>query len=297
MPPPDPKELPVRSVILASLGLAMLAASAHAAPRTWEQSWELTTLPDVHVIAEDAHVRVHTGPTGQVKVHVEYDLKHWGLVIGGGEPAVVFEHKGDQIWITLHEPKSVGVIGGVDQRYVADVTVPPSGQLAVRTGDGAIDCEPVEGRILLESGDGAIRAHGLKGDIEVHSGDGRVTLEELDGHLRARTKDGHLIASGRFDELDLGAGDGRVEAVAAPGSQPTSAWNVETGDGSVTLRIPHDLNALLDARTKDGHIHVTLPIPVQGRLDRRELIGELNNGGPSLRIRTGDGSITLALSD
>jgi hypothetical protein len=26
-------------------------------------------------------------------------------------------------------------------------------------------------------------------------------------------------------------------------------------------------------------------------------ISELNNGGPTLRIRTGDGSITLALSD
>ena len=65
----------------------------------------------------------------------------------------------------------------------------------------------------------------------------------------------------------------------------------------MSVRIPHDINTLLDARTKDGHINVQLPISLQGRLDRRELIGELNNGGPSLRIRTGDGSITLALSD
>ena len=72
---------------------------------------------------------------------------------------------------------------------------------------------------------------------------------------------------------------------------------METGDGAVSLRIPHDINTLLDARTRDGHINVSLPIPVQGRLEHKELIGELNNGGPSLRIRTGDGSITLALSD
>ena len=263
----------MRTLFLASLGLALLAASAHAGPKTWDQTWGLTSQADVHVISGDAHVRVHTGPAGQVKVHVEYDLKHWGMIMGG-EPVVVFEHKDDQIWITMHDPK-IGVIGGVDVRFVADVTVPPTVQLAVRTGDGAIDCEPLNGQVQLESGDGAIRAHGLKGDIDVHSGDGRVTL----------------------DELDLGAGDGHVDAIVAPGSQPTSEWNLETGDGAVSLRIPHDINTLLDARTKDGHINVSLPIPVQGRLDHKELIGELNNGGPTLRIRTGDGSITLALSD
>ena len=287
----------MRTVILASFGLALLAASAQAAPKVWDQSWDLTTQADVHLIAGDAHIRIHSGPPGQVRVHVEYDLKHWGMMVGGGEPVVVFEHKSDQIWITLHDPKTFGVIGGVDERFIADLTVPPTVQLAVRTGDGAIDCEPVGGRVQLESGDGRITAHGLKGDVEVRSGDGRVTLDEIDGHLHAHTRDGHLTASGRFDELDLGAGDGRVEAVAAPGSQPTTSWLVETGDGSVSLRIPHNINTLLDARTRDGHIRVELPIQLEGRLDRRELIGELNNGGPSLRIRTGDGSITLALSD
>jgi len=287
----------VRSVTLASLGLALLAASAQAAPKTWDQSWDLTTQADVHVVAGDAHVRVHAGPPGQVKVHVEYDLRHWGLIVGGGGPVVVFEHKNDQIWITLHDPKSVRVIGGVDEHFVADLTVPPTAQLAVRTGDGAIDCEPVSGQVQLESGDGAIRAHGLKGDIEVRSGDGKVTLEEIDGRLRARTRDGHLTASGRFDALDLGAGDGRVDAIVAPGSQPSSAWNVETGDGAVNMRIPHDINTLLDVRTRGSHVNVELPITLEGRVDRHQLIGELNNGGPTLRIRTGDGSITLALSD
>jgi len=285
----------VRHAILASLGLALVAAPAHAGPKVWDQAWEVTTQADVHVIANDAHVRVHSGPAGKVSVHAEYEFRHWGLFMGGGEPAVVFERKGDQIWITLHDPKAIGVIGGSYERFMCDVTVPPQLQLAVRTGDGAIDCDPAAGHIQLETGDGAIRAHGLKGDIDVNSGDGRVTLEDIDGHLRARTRDGHLIAAGRFDDLDLSTGDGRVEATVKPGSQPASGWNVETGDGAVSIRIPHDLNTVIDARTKDGHIDVQLPITVQGH--HHELIGQLNDGGPSLRIRTGDGSITLALSD
>jgi hypothetical protein len=88
-----------------------------------------------------------------------------------------------------------------------------------------------------------------------------------------------------------------VDAVARAGSKMTQGWSLETGDGAVTMRIPHDITAMLDARTRDGHINVQIPITVQGRLSGRELVGELNGGGPPLRIRTSDGSITLALSD
>jgi len=90
----------LRTVILASFGLALLAASAEATPKAWDRTWQLTTQADVHLIAGDAHIRIHTGPPGQVAVHVEYDVKHWGMMVGGGEPVVVFEHKDDQIWIT-----------------------------------------------------------------------------------------------------------------------------------------------------------------------------------------------------
>lgn len=290
----------MRNTLFATLVMATWATWAQpalASPHVWDQRWDVTGRPDVHVVAEDAHVRIHAGPAGRVSAHVEYELKRWGVIFGSSEPVVVFERKDDQIWIRLHDPKCIGVIGGVDEHFVADVTVPDGVQLAVRTHDGATDCEPLTGRFTFEAGDGAVRAHGLKGDIVVSAADGRVTLDDIDGRLRAHTQDGHLSAAGRFDALDLATADGRLDAFAGAGSRLATAWSVETGDGSVSLRIPHDLAALLDARTRDGHINVELPIEVRGRLVHRELVGELNGGGPALRVRTGDGSITLALSD
>lgn len=288
----------MRSTLIAGLALTLAAAAAPvaAAPKTWDQDWDVTARPDVHVIADDAHVRVHAGPPGHVKAHVEYELKHWGLVFGLSDPVVVFERKNDHLWINVRDPKGVGVIGGFDEHTLVEVTVPAEVVLSVRTGDGAIDCEPLTGQFTFESGDGAVRAHGLKGDIEVSSGDGRVILDDLDGRLRARSGDGRITAAGRFDALDLGTADGRVEATARKGSRVTTPWSIQTGDGSVSLRIPDDTAALLDARTRDGRIHVELPITLEGRTDRRTLVGELNGGGPPLRVRTGDGSITLGLS-
>lgn len=287
----------MRYALLLSLAVALTASPALAAPKIWDQGWDVSAHPDVHIAADDGHVHIHAGPAGHVQAHVEYELKRWGLVIGTSEPTVVFEYKGDQIWITARSPHNIGVVGGMDERLSVDVTVPQQTILSVRNADGAVDCEPLEGRFSFVTGDGAVRAHGLKGDCEVSTGDGKVILDDMDGRLRARTRDGHLSVSGRFEALDLSTGDGRVDATARAGSKLASAWSLETGDGAVTLRVPHDITALLDVRTGDGHINVQLPITVSGRLSGRQLVGELNGGGPPLRIRTGDGSITLALSD
>ena len=295
----------MRHTLILALGLVLGAASAHASSRTgssagpklWDQVWDVSAQPDVHVVADDAHVRIHAGPAGRVSAHISYELKRWGLVIGASEPTVVFEHKGDQIWITARTPRGIGVVGGIYENFTVDVTLPQAVTLSVRSGDGAVDCEPLQGRFTFVTGDGPVRAHGLKGDCDVSTGDGRVILDDIDGRLRARTGDGHMTASGRFDALDLSTGDGRVDATARTGSKLAAGWSLETGDGSVTLRVPHDIAALLDARTKDGHINVQLPIMAQGRFRGHELVGELNGGGAPLRIRTSDGSITLALSD
>ena len=80
-----------------------------------------------------------------------------------------------------------------------------------------------------------------------------------------------------------------------PGSAPSSDWDIVTGDGSVTLEVPDGFGAELDAPTGDGGIHmrdVTLS-NVTGKVGKSDLRGRLGNGGRALRVRTGDGSITL----
>src|SRR5882672_10225904 len=218
-----------------ALTVVVAAGPALAAPRIWDQGWDVTSHPDVHVQVDDGHVRIHAGPSGHVHAHIEYELKRWGLVIGGSEPNIAFERKGDQIWIAAYSPRNIGVIGGMDERMIVDVTVPQQTILSVRSGDGAVDCDPLEGRFSFVTGDGAVRAHGLRGDCDVSTGDGKVILDDMDGRLSARTSDGRVSATGRFDALNLSTGDGRVEAEARAGSRVTRGWSLETGDGAVSL--------------------------------------------------------------
>jgi hypothetical protein len=100
-------------------------------------------------------------------------------------------------------------------------------------------------------------------------------------------------AEGRFDELEIGTGDGPVEVDARPRSAVAGEWRVTTGDGPVTLRLPRDLRADLDIHSGDGGISTNLSVEVSGTISRGSLRGRLNGGGERIYVHTGDGSIRV----
>jgi DUF4097 and DUF4098 domain-containing protein YvlB len=160
------------------------------------------------------------------------------------------------------------------------VSLPASSDLVAHSGDGSIDVERVTGHVDLSSGDGSIRARGLSGDVNVHTGDGRVTLD------------------GTFASLKASSGDGSVHIRADSGSRPAGDWLITTGDGSITLEIPDGFDGNLDAHTGDGRVRIedVTVSNVSGEIHRNSLKGQLGSGGRIVKLRTGDGSITVKRS-
>jgi hypothetical protein len=72
-----------------------------------------------------------------------------------------------------------------------------------------------------------------------------------------------------------------------------STWSIRTGDGSVDVVLPLDLQANIDASTNDGRISLGIPVTVEGTFKNSQIHGKMNGGGQSLSIHTGDGSIRL----
>jgi DUF4097 and DUF4098 domain-containing protein YvlB len=175
------------------------------------------------------------------------------------------------------------------------VWVPRQTNLSARSGDGQIEARDVTGEIELVTGDGRIAGTGLSGNLSIRTGDGAIELLDLSGRLRARTGDGRLHLRGRFEELEATTGDGGMEINVERGSRMNTAWRLTTGDGSVQLSLPDDFSADLDVHTNDGTISTDLPVTVSGRLGNT-LRGRLNQGGNTLTVRTGDGSIALRRS-
>jgi hypothetical protein len=263
------------------------AAAAHA--DEWNRSFPVHAAPVVHVRSNDARIQIMTWDRPEVAVRVV--TSRWKI---GRQVQVDASQNGDDVTVETHAPSFNFVFFDFTPRYVhVEVTVPRHSDLDLHSGDGSISIGAVEGHIHAETGDGGVIANGLHGDIRLHTHDGSIEAHELDGRVDASTGDGHVTVSGRFDALEVGSGDGRVDAEALPGSSLGPGWSLHTGDGSLTLRIPHDLKADLDAHTGDGGIHVDIPVEVSGFMKRTWMRGTINGGGPPLKLRSGDGSIRL----
>ncbi len=244
-----------------------------------EKHFTVSGKPDVALTTFDGSIEIRPWDKPDVEVVIEKRGRDHADV---AEIEVKAEQHGNRIEVSIVEPKRDRGFNlhfhNRSARLI--VSMPASSDVAAKSGDGSIDIERIAGRVQLRSGDGSIRGRMLGGDVEANTGDGSIKLD------------------GKLTGLQVHTGDGSVTIHADPGSAPGGDWSIVTGDGSVTLEVPGDFGAELDAHTGDGGIQlhdVTLS-NVDGAIRKNTVRGRLGNGGHAVKVRTGDGSITLRRS-
>jgi len=264
-----------------------------------EKHFPVTGKPEVVLGTFDGSIEIRPWDKPDVEVVVEKRGRDKDDVA-----AIVVQatQNGNRVEVTVTEPKNSG--GGFNIHFnnyrsaKLIVSVPGTSDVSARSGDGSIDIEHVTGQLQLRSGDGSIRGRSLAGDVNAHTGDGSIKLDGVNGTLRVDTGDGSITLAGTLTSVHARSGDGSVTIHADPGSMPSEDWDITTGDGSMTFAVPEGFAAELDAHTGDGGIRmedISLS-NVTGKIGRNTLRGRLGAGGRSVRLRTGDGSITLKRS-
>jgi DUF4097 and DUF4098 domain-containing protein YvlB len=277
------------ALALSALSLS-LALAAPARADEWNRSFPVTGSAALMVDTNDGRVTVTSWDRPEIAIHIT--SSGWKL---GSQVTVDAVQNGAKVELTARTPNTVVEIFPFTMHWLRiEVSVPRKCDVEARTGDGAVMLENIEGRARVRSGDGHITATDLKGDVELRTGDGGIEAHGVDGRLAAWSGDGRISVSGRFDSLDLTSGDGHIVAEAQRGSKVADGWDLDTGDGGITLRIPGDLKANLEANSSDGGISVDVPVEVSGTWHaEHHLHGTLNGGGAPLRLHSGDGSIRL----
>jgi hypothetical protein len=257
-----------------------------------EKRFEVTGRPELTLSTFEGSVEVRPWDRSEVLIVVE---RRAGTRDGVESIDVEVDQDGDRIRLSARrQPEHAFDWSFRGRSANLIVSVPADSDLQAGTGDGALDIEGLTGRVELRSGDGAIRGRRLAGELKIATGDGPINLTDASGSLNAQTGDGSVSVEGTLTEVRVHTGDGTVTMAVGPRSETTADWTIATGDGSVTLELPDDFNAELDAHTGDGRISVEdLRVNVSGRMGKNRLRGQLGAGGAPLRIRTGDGSITL----
>jgi hypothetical protein len=279
----------MRVAWLTGMAVAALAASPVQGDE-WSHQYPLKGRPNVVVKTDDGSVRVETHDAAEVRAQVT--TRGWSIEPGG--VTITESQSGDRVQIEVRLPQMRMDWGLHNHSVEVVLKVPKESDLDIKTGDGGVHVQPVSGRLSVSTGDGGITAEGLQGEIRLHTGDGGIRASGLSGRLHADTGDGRMSVQGRFEALDLSTGDGGIDVELEPGSRAATPWSLTSGDGGITLRVPEDFGAELDAHTGDGRIVLETPVSVSGKVSSSKVRGTLGAGGQPLKIHTGDGSIRVA---
>lgn len=256
-------------------------------------------VPDVRLATFDGAIDLQASDASVVTVEIE---KRGPTKEAVEALEVTSSQNGNTIEVEVKRPAGesfgIGFHHSASARLI--VTVPRRSNVVARTGDGSIRLEGLSGRLELRTGDGSIRAGNVSGTLRLHTGDGSINVERAEGTLDLDTGDGGVNVTGKLTAVKMHTGDGSIVYRAEPGTVMSDAWDISTGDGGISLFLPAEFNADLDARTGDGTIQNDLSLDSDDRDDRRDnrrvARGRLGSGGKVLRIRTGDGSIKLRRS-
>ncbi len=291
------------ALLALSLAGCTVNVNTEGATASETHTFKVAGAPRVTLDTFDGSIEVHSWERAEVEVTVEKQAQDASLL---QQIVVEPSQDGDAVTVRVRGPAGRGSSGiniGVVYSPGAKlrVVLPRSASLDIKSGDGAITVEDVTGTLTMRSGDGSIIGLRLSGDVRASTGDGSIRLRETTGRVDAETEDGSIVVNGTLTHLRAKTGDGSVRIGAERGSVLEDDWLVETDDGSVEVRLPEGLAALIDAATSDGSIRSGYPgltVPRRAdddddreRTDGRRLKATLGQGGRTLRVRTGDGTI------
>jgi DUF4097 and DUF4098 domain-containing protein YvlB len=175
---------------------------------------------------------------------------------------------------------------------------------SLETGGGSIQVEKCNGKVKASTGGGSIDLGDIGGPADIDTGGGSIRLNSAKGFVRANTGGGTIELNGvPSAHAETGAGGIIVKFISSNGERNDSI--LETGAGDITVYLPSDLHISVRAAIEaaNGHnirsdfpdIHVSSeggdwgPKTVTAE-------GNLNGGGPVLKVRTTTGDIRFRLS-
>jgi DUF4097 and DUF4098 domain-containing protein YvlB len=266
------------------------------------KTFKVSGVPEVLLETFDGAIEVHSWDRNEIEIEIEKRAMEQALV---DEMKVSAEQQGDRIVLKVTRPSrrdfdgvQIGVHFSPSARL--RVALPRKSTLTAASGDGSITVEDIHGKLTLNTNDGSVRASRVGGEITVRSGDGSIRLDRAEGKLDLETEDGSIGVEAKPSALRVRTADGSIRLRVDHDSAMTEDWDVQTADGSITLTLPPAFNTELDAETRDGAVRTSHPAvhdekrAGEDREERRRTLkAKLGNGGRTLRVRSGDGTIRI----
>jgi hypothetical protein len=273
---------------IAILALALTPAALFAAEGTFDKTLTVSGSASLNIDTGSGFIHITPGPAGSVHIigHVHSSM---GLFSGSPEESVrevtdnpPIVQSGNEIEVGQHTHYH-----NVSIDYV--VTVPAGTAVTAGSGSGDLNITNLNAPLKASTGSGSIYANDLTGDVSLGTGSGDIHAWTNAAHyVKAETGSGSIQLESVTGGLYAETGSGDITISGHPGD----AWKLETGSGSVTLNTGHSAYNL-DASTGSGDVHSDPALTTHGTMDHHHVTGEINGGGPLVRVETGSGDVRI----
>jgi len=173
----------------------------------------------------------------------------------------------------------------------------------LQTGGGSIRVDKCGGPVKATTGGGSVDLGEIGGPAEVETGAGSIRLASAKGNVRAQTGGGSIQLDGAASvQAETGAGAIVVKLLASAGVSGHEDSSLETSAGDITVYLANDLAISIRAEIEsaNGHtirsefsgIHVSSEGGPWGP-KTATAEGQLNGGGPLLKVRTNSGNVNF----
>jgi len=166
----------------------------------------------------------------------------------------------------LHESVSVSL----------DAKLPnKTNNLLLGTHNGDVTVSNIKGKVDGSTHNGRIKTSGVSGETKLETHNGAVVCDEISGNAWLSTHNGNIKTSYAAD---------------APGVCEIS---LKTYNGSIDIKTPPNLSAVVNLSTHNGSIKTELPITLIGTVSKNKLQGKIGEGLGKLQLSTHNGSIKI----
>ena len=173
----------------------------------------------------------------------------------------------------------------------------------LETGGGSIRVDKCSGKVKVSTGGGSVDLGDIGGAAEIDTGAGSIRLASAKGRVRAQTGGGSIQLDGATSvQAETSAGGIIVKLLSSTGDAAHNSSTLETSAGDITVYLANDLAISVRAQIEiaNGHtirsdfsdIHVSSE---GGQWGPKTVTaeGQLNGGGPVLKVRTNSGNVNF----
>jgi len=273
----------------AILALAITPAALFAAEGTFDKTLTVNGAANLNIGTGSGYIHITPGPDGSIHIigHVHSNM---GFFSGSPEenvrrvvdnPPIVQNGNSIEVGLYTH-------FNNISIDYV--VTAPRGTTIEANSGSGDLNISNINGPLKAGTGSGSIEANDLTGEVALSAGSGDIQAMMNGAHyVKAETGSGTIHLQGVTGGLYAETGSGDIEV----NGQPGDGWKLETGSGSVTLNTGSNAHFTLDASTGSGDVHSDPPLTTHGDNEHHHVVGDINGGGPIVRVETGSGDVRI----